>query len=223
MTQLTYSDMIGIQDLVGENIFNDLQSVLFQKHPFFSKCFGEIQPDESVYPEKIMCIFHYPLGIDVDCDDPKNLVFFEYDYDEDVDKDYLDILVEHLELTKQGLPSLCHFMSLEPLIFDMLPNELHNDGRVYHKHKDKTGSVNYLHYNTGDVLIYSEHDPKLEDFTKQNTVYLNNSDFTEEEMFKSTVNSQFDEVSLFIIFLNMNLYIDEIKDHISNYVKEELW
>ncbi len=223
MTELTYTDMIGIRDLVGEDDFNRLQTALLDKFPFYSKCFGEIVPDPSVYPDAIVCVFCHPLGLEIEYDEPNDLIFCEYDLDEEVDKSYIDILREHINVTGASLPASAYFMSLEPLIYDMLPYELENKGVVFHKHKDKTGAVNYIYYNTGEVLFSSDHNPDRKDLSKQNVVYTGNPDFTEIDLYKSTVDTKFDEVGLFLTLLNSDMYLEEIKNHISSCLMEELW
>lgn len=138
-TDLSYAANEELRKHLGDELFFDIANVSSFRYPFHCKVVGEVTVDKSLAKEPLRAILYGTPSMEEDESNVVEEIYLETD-----DFTYEELYDKHMELTENPPLFEAKYVSLDPILWDLLPPQILHKGSQYSKYKDSAGAVNYI-------------------------------------------------------------------------------
>ncbi|NQY58445.1 hypothetical protein [Cognatishimia sp.] len=211
---IALSEYEAIESIIGQQRLADLSNICAEKYPFHNKAVGKVTLHEKVSTVPFPCIARAEYNVEIDD--------FDY-YVEYLDilttlitgKEYTDLEEAHEDYTDARPVFDFKYDSIDPICYDILPNNLEKEGKMYYKHMDARSYVNYICYTDQSILF----DAKQKDLLDSGLLRV---DYISTAL--ETVGTDFSKVTSKafavseILSVVAEYYTSELLQHIDEYI-----
>ncbi len=153
-TDITYEENEQIREYLGEELFFNLVGLTSALYPYHVKMTGDLIVDHRISKEPLMAMAYAAPNATED----DQYVVEELDMEHFFQGlTYEEVYDRNVELT--GEPPLFEgrYISIDPIIWDLLPPQVMYNGLRYYKYKDSSGAVNYVNQgSTANTILFAE-------------------------------------------------------------------
>ena len=181
-TDISYAANEEIRKHLGDELFYKVVDINSSLYPFHCKIIGDLIVHESISKEPLKATAYATPNIETD----EQYIVEELDIEHYADGLSYDEVHDQNVLVSGEPPAFQgKYISIDPIIWELLPPQVLFEGYQYYKYKDSSGSVNYVNQGTTcNRVLFAEANPNKS----------NNEKFIEKE-FREFTQSQNDIVS----------------------------